>query len=428
MTAARLRRAAGVLAAGIGAGLLGSAGSVALEPPPSALSTALLTPVPLLDDPANTFLFPHLDADLEPALFAYAGTGNSVVSATGARVRTLGQTLHYQTRTLPSETASRLAEHFESPFSQAGWATALGSLRVGAAFTWSTGSARRTRRGYRDLISGRGEIFDSRFRGVDVREGAVGLGWEGPIRVDAVVELCSERLHYDDTRLTRALELSLALEERESTTMEAKARIRPGGAVRVTVPLGDRKRLRLLARARDTAQDLDRTRAHQLWRNAVLVVDSVSTEPWDSKGSELSAGILLESAPRGSGHAWAAHGFYERVRSAWRYTLSGSSGARSQIRSDRGELGGSFRTPGPWELEFLGAVSVSYGEILERREDRFTLEQGIVLRSAGEAGETGAVMAWGARRSFRQIDLSATLRTYVLPLNPIASLDIRVPL
>jgi len=402
--------------------------AIGLEPPRTGLSGGLQTPVPLLDDDANTFLFPQLAAHLDPAVYAFAGTGNSTVSASGARIRAAGQTIQYQNRLMPASTASRLVTYFSSPFYQISWAAGAGAFRVGTAFTWSTSSRRETRRGIQESISGRNEIFDSQFEGVDTREATVGIGWSGFVTVDVVLEAGWETLRFDVTRVQRTLDLSTTLTDRTTTRITAETPIGLGGGIRLSVPVGAATDLRLFAHARDTTHDFRFEYLDELVRNAVPVRDSTRVADWDDQhGSEVSGGLRLETTPAGSNTVWSVHAYGERIRSAWRYIPRTDGGRRYARRDDRYQLGCSLVTPGPVGLEFLGGLSIEYLRARERQEDvPLDLTQRIDSRSVATE-DTNGVMAWGARRSFPRIDLSGTLRTSFLPLNPIASLDIRVP-
>ena len=413
----------------IGAALLPVSGG-AIEPPETALSRATTVPVMLLDDEAGNYVFPQSAVDWEPSLFAYGASGPNNADG-GIHLDLFGHDLFYQTRHFDSRTASRTSMRFESTHSQAGWARSLGAARVGAAFTWSIDARRERDLDVEDRSGVHREDGRTRFHLADMQGGAVGFGWKGSFEIDAVFELTTESFLSDLTyRDTFSVPFD-SLVIRDALSRDVHMDLKPGGAVRIRVPLREELNLRLFGSVRDVGQDLVVSRTLQRLENGIITLLEEADSTFTSRGSEVAAGFRIEGRRPGSDVGWAAHAWYERIRSGWRYDpFAIPYLRRQQFRTDLGEVGFSVSRPGPAEILFLGGVSIEGSWIRERRETRSPgelLAPEPISLDANSDDRVDFGFGWGASRSFEEIELIASIRATLTPLDPVAYLDVRIP-
>jgi hypothetical protein len=276
------------------------------------------------------------------------------------------------------------------------------------------------------------EQSQTEFQSVDIREGALGIGWSGPVQIDAVVEVADESLRWSEMVRDLSSAPGDVRLSRDTWERTAEKSLRLGGSLRIIVPVGERLRLRLVGAARDTGNDFRIVETSQFILNGRPVGYDRIQADFTAPGSELAAGVRLEGVRPGHDSTWSVHAWYERVRAGWRYDVASRHHLRrTQLRADRAELGFGFRHPGPGGLLLLGGTALDAVWIRDREhfDSRDHLNQFVTTNAMNVREDILSYrVSWGAGRAFEHFELIGSARLALHPLDLLAALDIRIPL
>jgi hypothetical protein len=388
-----------------------------VEPPRTALSQSVQAAVEVIDDPGNAFRFPQLAAREFPSLAAYGATDSRVDAAVVGQLE--GHRLFYRHRLYPQASLSRTRHSSRrdlQPRHQAGWAARFRGARVGLAYAWSTvGERDRWEQPGFGLTA---EQVDTQFETVDVREGALGIGWGEDASVDLVLDVAWDRMKYEYTR--RESYDTAALTYFDSVNLLARLDHRLGGAVRVVLPVGARGGLTLHGSFQDASLAFERTQLSYTVNLGHTTYRERLREQRGEHGVEWQVAGRVETA-RGHRPTWGLTGRFTAQRGPWRSAGYPFGFERVWSRVEISEVGISHARPGPFQTELRSGFSVRRTRSEARGESVSGQES--TVQESRESARVSSTFAWGLRRSLGPIDFASSLSTNLDPLSLFALVD-----
>ncbi|MFN8178473.1 MAG: hypothetical protein U0167_11100 [bacterium] len=344
--------------------------------PVSALSIALQSAPELVDSPAQALLHPQRTADGPGRIVSFdEGSATGVVLSPGGRFAVSAFAQGYQPDPVYYSPNLRTL--------QAGLAGCIGAVRLGAAYRDQRSKHEETDEQL-DLTTGE-PAHNNRHTRQSTKEFAAGIGFargRGSANLTAEIERFERNAdgdqddHYDTTAFS----------------VDVLGRRRWGGAFLVAAPLGARNLLRFAGAFRDRRADLHLVRHDLLYqrldyRNALY-------------GHEWNAGLAFERDLADSA-GWRVHAFYSDARDPGR--PEGYSYPQIEMtRHEYAEVGASFQRPGWWgETQYFGVRASREKET----DERTSFDRDRIERRATYDESQGHSFAWGASRSFGDLDL-----------------------